>query len=41
MPPFGSRPSNDQAALVNYVGTHFGNGYLDAIVSDDVKDARP
>ena len=42
MPPFGTRMSNDQvAAVVNYVRTHFGNSYQDAIVADDVKDVRP
>jgi mono/diheme cytochrome c family protein len=41
MPPFGTRMSNDQiAAVVNYVRTHFGNSYPDAIGSDAVKDVR-
>ena len=41
MPPFGSMMSNDQvAAVVNYLRTHFGNGYQDAVTADDVKAAR-
>jgi mono/diheme cytochrome c family protein len=41
MPPFGSMMSNDQvAAVVNYLRTHFDNGYQDAVTADDVKAAR-
>jgi mono/diheme cytochrome c family protein len=41
MPPFGSMMSNDQvAAVVNYLRTHFGNGYQDAVTADDVEAAR-
>ena len=33
--------SDDQvAAVVNYVRTHFGNDYTDAVTADDVKNAR-
>jgi len=28
------------AAVVNYVRTHFGNTYTDAVTADDVKNAR-
>jgi mono/diheme cytochrome c family protein len=41
MPPFGDMMNDDQvAAVVNYVRTHFGNTYRDAVTSKDVKDAR-
>jgi len=41
MPPFGRMMSDDQvAAVVNYVRTHFGNHYSDAVTAKDVKDAR-
>jgi len=41
MPPFGSMMSNDQvAAVVNYLRTHFGNGYRDGVTADEVKAAR-
>ena len=41
MPPLGSMMSNDQvAAVVNYLRTHFDNGYQDAVTADDVKAAR-
>jgi mono/diheme cytochrome c family protein len=41
MPPFGSMMSNDQvAAVVNYLRTHFGNGYRDEVTADDVKAVR-
>ena len=41
MPPFGSMMSNDQvAAVVNYLRTHFDNGYQDRVTADDVKAAR-
>ena len=41
MPPFGSMMSDDQvAAVVNYLRTHFGNDYRDAVTADDVKAVR-
>jgi mono/diheme cytochrome c family protein len=41
MPPVGRAMSDAQtAAVVNYVRTHFGNSYQDAVTSDDVKAAR-
>jgi mono/diheme cytochrome c family protein len=41
MPPFGSMMSNDQvAAVVNYLRTHFDNGYQDKVTADDVEAAR-
>jgi mono/diheme cytochrome c family protein len=41
MPPFGAMMSNDQvAAVVNYLRTHFGNGYQDEVTADDVKAVR-
>ncbi|MBN9218639.1 MAG: cytochrome c [Mesorhizobium sp.] len=41
MPPVGQMMSDDQvAAVVNYVRTHFGNDYKDAVTAQDVKDAR-
>ena len=42
MPPFGNELSDAQiAAVVNYVRTHFGNDYHDAITADEVKSVRP
>ena len=42
MPPFGAMMSDGQvAAVVNYVRTHFGNNYTDAVTAEDVKAARP
>ena len=42
MPPVGAMMSDAQvAAVVNYVRTHFGNQYPDAVSADDVKLARP
>jgi mono/diheme cytochrome c family protein len=42
MPPIGSMMSDDQvAAVVNYVRTHFGNQYRDAVTAADVKRVRP
>jgi mono/diheme cytochrome c family protein len=42
MPPFGAMMSDDQvAAVVNYVRTHFGNDYKDAVTVEDVKVVRP
>lgn len=41
MPPFGAMMSDDQvAAVVNYLRTHFGNHYQDAVTAEDVKTAR-
>jgi mono/diheme cytochrome c family protein len=42
MPPIGAMMSDAQvAAVVNYVRTHFGNQYRDAVSADDVKLVRP
>jgi cytochrome c5 len=42
MPPIGSMMSDDQvAAVVNYVRTHFGNQYRDAVTAEDVRRVRP
>jgi len=42
MPAFGAMMSDDQiAAVVNYLRTHFGNNYTDAVTAEDVKAARP
>jgi mono/diheme cytochrome c family protein len=42
MPPLGMFMSDDQvAAVVNYVRTHFGNDYHDAVTAADAKSARP
>ena len=41
MPPFGAMMSDDQiAAVVNYVRTHFGNGYRDTVTAEDVRAVR-
>jgi mono/diheme cytochrome c family protein len=41
MPPLGEMLSDEQvAAVVNYVRTHFGNEYQDAVTAEDVADAR-
>jgi mono/diheme cytochrome c family protein len=41
MPPFAALLDDDQvAAVVNYVRTHFGNSYDDAVTAADVKSAR-
>jgi mono/diheme cytochrome c family protein len=41
MPPFGEMMSDDQiAAVVNYLRTHFGNSYEDAVTARDVEAAR-
>jgi mono/diheme cytochrome c family protein len=41
MPPFGAMMSDDQiAAVVNYLRTHFGNNYQDAVAAEDVKAVR-
>ncbi len=38
MPPLGEMMNDDQvAAVVNYVRTHFGNHYQDAVTAEDVK----
>ena len=42
MPAVGAMMSDDQvAAVVNYLRTHFGNDYTDAVTAEDVKAARP
>lgn len=42
MPPLGVFMSDEQvAAVVNYVRTHFGNDYRDAVTAADAKAARP
>jgi mono/diheme cytochrome c family protein len=42
MPSLGWMMSDDQvAAVVNYVRTHFGNQYRDAVTAEDVKLVRP
>jgi mono/diheme cytochrome c family protein len=41
MPPIGYFMTDDQvAAVVNYVRTHFGNHYPDAVTAADVKAVR-
>lgn len=41
MPPLGDMMNDDQvAAVVNYVRTHFGNNYQDAVTAEDVKVVR-
>jgi mono/diheme cytochrome c family protein len=41
MPPLGEMMSDDQiAAVVNYLRTHFGNSYQDAVTAKDVQSAR-
>jgi mono/diheme cytochrome c family protein len=41
MPPFGAMMNDDQvAAVVNYLRTHFGNHYRDAVTSGDVRSVR-
>ena len=41
MPPFAKLMSDDQvAAVVNYIRSHFGNDYTDAVTAEDVKNAR-
>jgi mono/diheme cytochrome c family protein len=41
MPPFARMMNDDQvAAIVNYVRTHFGNDYPEAVTAADVKSAR-
>jgi mono/diheme cytochrome c family protein len=42
MPPIGMMMNDDQvAAVVNYLRTHFGNQYTDAVTAEDVKRVRP
>jgi mono/diheme cytochrome c family protein len=42
MPPFGDLLTDQQvAAVVNYVRSHFGNGYADEVTAADAKAARP
>ena len=42
MPSFARLLDDDQiAGVVNYVRTHFGNDYKDAVTPADVKTARP
>lgn len=41
MPAFGDMMTDGQvAAVVNYLRTHFGNNYQDAVTTKDVQDAR-
>ncbi len=41
MPPFAERLTDAQVAqVVNYVRTHFGNSYTDAVKPEDVKALR-
>jgi mono/diheme cytochrome c family protein len=41
MPAFGGMMSDEQvAAVVNYLRTHFGNNYKDAVTAEDVKTVR-
>jgi mono/diheme cytochrome c family protein len=41
MPPFRDLLDDEQiAAVVNYMRTHFGNGYKDSVSAADVKAAR-
>jgi mono/diheme cytochrome c family protein len=42
MPPVGIMMTDEQvAAVVNYVRTHFGNDYRDAVTAENVKAVRP
>jgi mono/diheme cytochrome c family protein len=42
MPSFGDMMNDEQvAAVVNYLRTHFGNDYKDAVTAEDVKVVRP
>jgi mono/diheme cytochrome c family protein len=40
MPSFAYLSDEQVAAVVNYVRTHFGNGYKDAVTPEDVKGMR-
>ncbi len=42
MPAFGAMMNDDQvAAVVNYLRSHFGNDFKDAVTAEDVKAVRP
>jgi mono/diheme cytochrome c family protein len=42
MPPLGRLMSDEQVAdVINYVRSHFGNAYDDALSAADVRAARP
>lgn len=41
MPAFAELSDEQVAAVVNYVRTHFGNSYGDAVTAADVKELRP
>ncbi|MEW6638902.1 MAG: cytochrome c [Pseudomonadota bacterium] len=42
MPPVGAMMSDTQVAdVINFVRSHFGNSYPDAVTVDDVRAARP
>ncbi|SNT18979.1 MULTISPECIES: cytochrome c [unclassified Azospirillum] len=41
MPSFGYLSDDQVSAVVNYVRSHFGNHYSDAVTAQDVKDSRP
>ena len=42
MPAFGSMLTDEQvASLVNYLRTHFGNSFADALTASEVKTLRP
>lgn len=42
MPPVGAMMSDTQVAdVVNFVRSHFGNNYSDAVTAEDVHAARP
>ncbi|MFV3074786.1 c-type cytochrome [Niveispirillum fermenti] len=41
MPSFHYLSDEQVAAIVNYVRTHFGNDYKDAVTPADVKEMRP
>ncbi len=42
MPALGAMLTDQQIAdVVNYVRTHYGNGYSDAVTAADVKSVRP
>ncbi len=41
MPPFGALLTDQQIAdVVNYVRSHFGNGYKDTVTPEEVKAQR-
>ena len=41
MPRFGAMMNDEQvAAVVNYLRTHFGNDYRDAVTAEDVRTVR-